>query len=132
MLGYCVVLSFFLVLLNCGRGNSQISVETNPQMGKFFSPKGVECMWLHSKSDKTELSLMVACWCNNTDGEKKDYGCNYKTTRKLCKKSSDSFFEGIMDQLKGNFHSNQDGIKLSVKCFNLSSSLQLMKTLAFQ
>jgi len=81
---------------------SQISVETNPQMGDFSTPNGAECMWFNEKSDESKTSLSVACWCKNEEGEKTDYGCHYSAPKKKCDKKTDSFFEGLVDQLNGN------------------------------
>ena len=96
---FLVVFPLFVVLVK-----TQISVDTNPQMGKFSTPKGLECMWLSDKSKDSEINMMVACWCDNSEGERKDYGCNYSGPRKKCRKKSDSLYEGIVAKLKGNFN----------------------------
>jgi len=108
-----LVFPVFVVL-----AKSQISVDTNPQMGKFSTPKGAECMWLNDKSKTSDISLMIACWCENSKGERKDYGCTYSGTRKKCNKKSDSFFEGIAAKLKGN--TNHVLLFSIYKTFNLT------------
>ena len=71
-------------------------------MGDFTTPKDVECMWFNEKSEETKTSISIACWCKNSKGEKTDYGCHYSAPKKDCNKKTDSFFEGIVDQLNGN------------------------------
>ena len=91
-----------LALLWVGLVETQITFQTNPQLGKFKSPSGLDCMWLNLKANESELNMLVGCWCNVSDEERRDYGCSYVTPIKKCNKEADKFFEKLVAQLKGN------------------------------
>ena len=76
-------------------------VESIGQHGIFETPNGSSCTWFHLRTNVTEQSLGIACWCRTISGSKQDYGCSFSTPTDKCNKDSDNFFEKMVKLLEG-------------------------------
>ena len=78
-----------------------VLVELHVQHGDFETPSGISCLWYHLRSNESELSMGIACWCHTAVEERQNYGCSYFTNVESCDKDSDDFFEKMVKKLKG-------------------------------